>query len=56
MRIPRAIVRLKDRRGFTLVEITVVALILSILTAIAMPNIKSALLKARAVEVASDLD
>ncbi len=56
MRILRSIVRSRDRRGFTLVEITVVALIISILVALAMPNIQAALLKARAVEVAADLD
>ena len=56
MRVPRAIVRPRDRRGFTLVEVAVVALILSIIVALAMPNIQMALLKARAVDVASDLD
>ena len=56
MRSPRAIGRLGDRRGFTLVELALVAVILSVLAAVAMPNLKRAILKARAVEVASDLD
>ena len=37
-------------------EIAVVALILSIIVALAMPNIQMALLKARAVDVASSLE
>ena len=56
MRILRPSVRPLDRRGFTLVEVTVVALILSILVALAVPNVRMALLKARAVDVAADLD
>ena len=46
----------RDRRGFTLVELAVVALIINIIVALAMPNIRTALLKARAVDVVADLD
>ncbi len=56
MRVRSAIVRSRDRRGFTLTELVVVTLVVSILAAMALPNIRAALLKARAVEVASDLD
>ena len=56
MRVLRAIARPRGHRGFTLVEITVVALILSILVALALPNFRMALVKARAVEVVADLE
>ena len=56
MRALRTVVGPEDRRGFTLVELAVVALILSIIVALAMPNIKMALIKARAVDTVADLE
>ena len=56
MRALRRMVGPADRRGFTLVELAVVALILSIIVALAMPNIKMALVKARAVDAVADLE
>jgi len=45
-----------DSRGFTLIEVLLVLVILSILAALAQPNYHRALLKARAVEVISEMD
>ena len=56
MRALRRMVGPADRRGFTLVELAVVALILSIIVALAMPNIKMVLVKARAVNAVADLE
>ena len=56
MRALRRMVGPADRRGFTPVELAVVALILSIIVALAMPNIKMALVKARAVDAVADLE
>ena len=45
----------QGRRGFTLVELVVVVLVIGVLAAIAMPNLRSALMKARAAEAVGDL-
>ena len=44
------------RAGFTLVELLVVALIISILGALVQPNLRRALVKARAAEAVGTLD
>lgn len=46
---------LSDRRGMTLVELLIVLVIISILTAIAQPNLQKAVMKARATSIIGDL-
>ena len=48
--------RISDRRGFTLIEVLLVLVILSILAALAQPSYHRAVLKARAVDIYSDMD
>ena len=45
-----------DRRGFTLVELIIVVLIVSILAAIAQPKLSDVLVKARAAEAYADME
>jgi len=45
-----------DRRGFSLAELMVVVLIVSILAAIAQPKLSDVLVKARAADAYSDMD
>ncbi|MBW3533689.1 MAG: prepilin-type N-terminal cleavage/methylation domain-containing protein [Gemmatimonadetes bacterium] len=44
-----------SRRGFTLVEVLVVVMVMSIVTRIALPNVQEALLRARATEAVATL-
>ena len=44
------------RGGFTLVDLLVVAAIVGILTGLAIPNMKTVLLRARATELAGDME
>ena len=43
-----------DRKGFTLIEIAIVVMVVGILAGITIPNMRNALLKADAVHIVSD--
>ena len=47
---------MSDRRGFSLVELVVVVLIVSILAAIAQPKLSDVLVKARATDAYADME
>jgi prepilin-type N-terminal cleavage/methylation domain-containing protein len=47
--------RMEDRRGLTLVELLIVMLIVSILAAIAQPQLTAVIVKARAADAISDM-
>lgn len=53
---PRPHGRLESRGGFTLVELLVVAAIVGILAGLAIPNLRTVLLRARATELAGDME
>ena len=49
-------VRAADRAGFTLIELLVVMAVVGILAGLAMPNLQTVLTRARATELAGDMD
>lgn len=55
-RRPRAADRDDDARGFTMVELLTVAVVMSTLVRMALPNFHDVLLKARAAEVVGDFE